>query len=102
MEERTVARVRVDRLEKTKCDPDVYSEDVQRLRDIAIKKRTANSANPEDEHLCRVSVLSRKTKGRRILVVDLVDVFVEGAVVKKAVSKVVVRILDEEKYDDLA
>ena len=76
----------IDGLEKTERDPDVHSEDVEVTAEGAVEERAGDRAGSEDQDLSRVSVLCSKTEGRRVLVVDLVDVLVERAPMKCLVS----------------
>ena len=78
----TVTAVRIDGLEETERDPDVHRENVEVAGEVAEEERAADGAGAEDEDLERVGVLGCETEGRRVLVVDLVDVLVEGAPVK--------------------
>ena len=78
----TVTAVRIDGLEETKRDPDVHRENVEVAAEGAVEERAGDRTGTEDKDLCRVSVLRSETEGRRVLVVDLVDVLVEGAPVK--------------------
>ena len=74
--ERTVATVRVDRLAETKSHPYVDSENVQRMREVAVKQWSANGAHAEDKDFNRMRIFCRQTEGRTVLVVNLVDVLV--------------------------
>lgn len=67
----------------------------------APQERSADSSETEDEDLDRVSVLSRKSERSRELVVNLVDVLVEGAVVHDPVHGVVPGVLHHEEQREL-
>lgn len=82
---RTVSAVRIDGLEETEGDPDVDGEDVQVAAEHGVQDGADNRAGAEDEDLCGVGVLSGETERCRVLVVDLVDVLVEGSPVKSLV-----------------
>jgi len=96
-----VTAVGVDSLEKTERDPDVDGEDVEVAAEPAVQKRSGEGSSAENEDLCRVCVLGSKTEGSRVLVVNLVDMFVEGTPMKSLVSKVVEHILKDKEESDL-
>ena len=52
------------------------------MTERAVQQRSCNRARAEDHDLRRVGILRSETKRRRVLVVNLVDVLVEGAPVK--------------------
>jgi hypothetical protein len=81
-----VARVRVDGLEKAEDDPEVDGDDVEVLGEVAVDEGAENGACAEDENLSGMGVFSGKTEGRRVLVMDLVDVSVQRAVVEGLVG----------------
>jgi hypothetical protein len=76
----------VDGLMQTHEDPDVDSEDVQVLREIAVEQRPAYGAGAEDEDLKRVSELSSKAERRGIAVVQFVNIAIERAVMQGLMS----------------
>ena len=78
-----VSAVSIDSLEEAKNDPDVHGEDVEIASAKDVENRTSDRPSTEDEDFSRMSVLSSKAEGRRVLVVDFVDVFVHGAPVEK-------------------
>lgn len=82
---RTVTAVRINGLEETESDPDVDGEDVQVATEHGVQDGANNRAGAEDEDLCRVGVLSGETERCRVLVVDFVNVLVEGSPVKSLV-----------------
>ena len=86
MVERTVSAVRIDGLEETQGDPDVHGEDVQVTAECAVEEGTRECTSSEDEDFSGMRVLSSKTEGGGVLVVNLVDVLVERAPVKSTVS----------------
>jgi hypothetical protein len=99
--ERTVTRVRIDRLEETEGNPDVDSEDVEVLCEPAVQERSADRARSENQDFSRMSVLGGETKRRAVLVMDLVDVLVERTVVQSLVRKVVERVFKYEEERNL-
>ncbi len=98
---RTVAGVGVNGLEETEGDPDVDSDDVEVVTERAVEDGAADRAGAEDHDLRRVCVLSRQSKRRRILVVDLVDVLVERTPVQRLVHEEVEHVLEYEEEKDL-
>ena len=100
--ELTVAGVRINSLEEPERNPDIHRKDMEVPGEVAIKQRAANRSRSEDHDLCGVRVLRSKTERRAVLVVDLVDVLVEGAVVQDLVRDVVESVFEDEEEDDLA
>ena len=96
-----ITRVRVDGLEHTQRDPDVHGEDVEVLGDGAPDDRAADGAETEDHDFDWRGVFCRETEGRRVLVVDLVDVLVQRAPVHGAVHPVVPGVFKDEEDCDL-
>lgn len=78
--------MRIDGLEKTEGDPDVDGHYVQVWLDPAVEQRSENCARSEDHDFQRVCVLGSETERRGILVVELVDVFVEQGRVEELMS----------------
>lgn len=72
----TIAAVGVNSLEKTKCNPYVNTDDMQIAREKAIYQGTKDGSSTKNEDLSRMSVLCSQAKGRRIFVVDFVDMLV--------------------------
>ena len=83
---RTITAVRIDGLEETEGDPDVHGEDVQVTAECAVEEGTRECASSEDEDLSGMRVLSSKTEGGGVLVVNLVDVLVQRTPVQSLVS----------------
>ena len=96
-----ITAVRVDGLEQTEHNPDIHGQDVQVPSDGAPEDGAEDGAHPQNHDFDGGSVFGRKTEGRRILVVDLVDVLVERAPVHGAVGPVVPGVLDHEEDGDL-
>ena len=78
--------MRINSLEETESNPDVNGEDVQVAAEHAVEDGAEDSARAENEYLCGVRVLCRETEGRRVLVVNLVDVLVQDTGVKRLVG----------------
>lgn len=76
----------VNGLEKTKDDPAVDSHNVKIATESAVEDGTSKGTGSEDEDFSGMSVLSSETEWRRVLVVNLVDVLVQGTPVKRTVS----------------
>lgn len=96
-----IARVRVDSLEQTENDPHIHGEQVQVTSNRHPQDGTADSTNSQQHNLDRRSILGSKTEGRRVSVMQLVDVLVERAVVQRAVEPVVPSIFHDEESSDL-
>lgn len=79
---RTITRVRVDSLEKTEDDPDVDGKDVQVVTEHAVEDGTKDRASTEDKDFSWVSVFCSQTERSGVLVMNLVDVFVEWSPVQ--------------------
>lgn len=76
----------VNSLEQTERDPKVDSENVEVASNVAVEDGSSNRTSAKDEHLSRVGILSSKTKWSRVLVVQLVNVFVQWSPMKRLVS----------------
>ena len=74
-----VAGVRVYGLEQAQDDPEVHGQDVQVLSEGAPQHGAEDGADAEEHDFDRRGVFCREPEGRGVLVVDLVDCFVEGA-----------------------
>jgi len=92
-----IPAVRIDGLEKSAHDPDVHGQDMQIAGDGAPKDRGADGAETEDHDFDWGGVFGSHAEGGRVLVVDLVDVFVERAPVKGAVRPVVPCVFEDEE-----
>lgn len=82
-------------------DPTVPRPLWRRKGSTSVKRQQGGGRNVQNKDLDRVSVLGGETEGRRVLVVDLVDVLVKTLVVHQAVNEVVPRVLEEEEESDL-
>jgi len=66
--------------------------------EIAVKDGARKCTGAQDKHLGWMGILSSKTERSGVLVVKLVDMFVQWSPMKSLVSKVVEHVLkDEEK-----
>jgi len=81
-----VSTVSIDGLEETEDDPDVHGEDVEVASAKDIENWTSDCPSTEDEDFRWMGVLSSKTEGGRVLVVNFVDVLVHGTPVKELMS----------------
>jgi len=68
--------VRINGLEETKGDPNVHSDDVQVLGELAVQQRPDNRSCSEYHHFKRVRVFRSQAKRRRVFMVQLVDVLI--------------------------
>ena len=73
----------IDGLEKSEGDPDVDGDYVQVLPDPAVEQWSENCPRSKDHDLERMCVLGGEPEGRRILVVELVDMFVKQGCVEE-------------------
>lgn len=67
----------------------------------APENRPANGPETEHHYFDRRSVFGSQTEGRRVLVVDLVDVFIKEAIMHCAVDPVVPGILENKEDGDM-
>ena len=74
---------------------------MQITSDSAPENRHADATKTKHHNLNRRGVFGGQTKGRRVLVVDLVDFLIEEAVVHSAVHPVMPGILENEEDSDL-
>ncbi len=77
-----VAAVSIDGLEKAEGDPDVHRKDVEVSPEHGVEDGTENGAGAEDEDFGGVRIFGGETEGSGVLVVDLVDMFIERAPVE--------------------
>jgi hypothetical protein len=83
---RTIATVCVNGLEQAQRDPNIDSENMEVASKVTIEHGSSDRPSAKDEHLSGVGVLCSKTERRRILVVELVNVFVHHSPVKRLVG----------------
>lgn len=96
-----VTTVCIDSLEEAEHDPQVHGQNMQITRNSTPQNGRADRSETKNHDLNGRSVLSGKSEGSRVLVVDLVDVLVEKAVVHGAVHPVMPGILENEENSDL-
>jgi hypothetical protein len=85
-EKPTVTTVSIDGLEETKRNPNVDRKNVQVTRVPAVQYRSSNGTSAKDENFSRVGIFGGEPKRCRILVVELVNVFIKYASMKRLVS----------------
>ena len=83
---RTITTVRINSLEQTKRDPNINGDNVKVARKVAIKHGTCDGTRTKDKYLCGVGVLGSQAKRCRVLVVQLVNMLVQGSPMKCLVS----------------
>ena len=76
----------VDSLEETKDDPEIYSHNMEVLSEVAVEEGSGNGTRAENGDLQGMSVFSSQAEWCRVLVVELVDIAVKGAVVESLMS----------------
>ena len=96
-----ITRMRVDGLEETEHDPHVHGQNVKVFRDSTPEDRRADSTETENHDFDRRSILRGQTKGSRVLVVNLVDVFVQRTPMQSAMGPVMPGIFHDEENRDL-
>lgn len=97
-----VAGMRIDGLEQPRHDPEIHGQDVQIACEGAPEDGAADGAEAEHQDFDRGGVFCGESKGRGVLVVDFVDVFVEeGPGVHGAVRPVVPCVFHDEEDGDL-
>lgn len=96
-----ISRVSIDGLEQSESDPNVHGEDVEVLSEEAVEKRASEGSGSKDEDFSGVGVFSSEAEGGRVLVVDLVDMLIEGAVMEHLVSNIVEEVLKDEEECNL-
>lgn len=93
--------MRIDRLEQAQHDPRIHGQDVQIMSDRAPEDWTDNGAEPEQEDFNWTCVFCGKPKGSGVLMVNLVDHFVQSRCVQGAVGPVVPGVFHDEEDGDL-
>jgi len=97
-----VTAVGIDGLEETERNPDVHCHDVEVLGDGTPENGATNTSETENHDLDGGGIFSSKTERCRVLVVNLVDVFVEEwNGVHGAVRPVVPSVLHDEEDGNL-
>jgi len=96
-----VSRMSFDSLEQTQGHPGEGGNKVKVAGGVAPHEGAGNSTGSKDNDLNGVSVFCSEAEGGGPFVVKLVDVLVEGAVVKTAMGPVVEEVLEYEEQEDL-
>jgi len=96
-----VSAVSVNGLEETEDDPDVHGEDVKVSGAKDVENRTGDRPSTEDEDFSWMGVLSSKSEGSRVLVVNFVDVFVHGTPVEGLMGEEMEHVFVNEEERDL-
>lgn len=96
-----VAAVSINSLEQAQDYPDVHSQDVEITGESTPHNRAENGSESKKHDLNWRGVFCGQTEGSGVLVVDLVNGFVERTPVKSAVKEVVPCILHNEEDCDL-
>lgn len=96
-----ISRVSVNGLEQAKQDPEVHGQNVKILGESAPQNWRANRSQPENHDLDWRSIFCSKTERSRVLVMDLVNVFVQRSPMHCAMCPVVPCILEHEEDCDL-
>ena len=73
-----IATMSIDGLEEPEENPNVHREKMDILRQGTPDERAVDRSESEDRYFNRRSVFRRQAKRRRVLVMNLVDVLVEG------------------------
>lgn len=96
-----ISTVGVNGLEQAQNDPDVHRQDMQITRHSTPQNGAADGAKTQDHDFDGRRIFRGQTKGRRVLVVDLVNGLVEGSPVQSTVGEVVPGILHHKEDGDL-
>lgn len=88
-------------LEQTQGHPGKGGDKVKVAGGIAPHEGASNGTGSEDHDFNGMGVFCSEAEGRRPFVVQLVDVLVEGTVVKTAMSPVMEEVLEHEEQEDL-
>ena len=96
-----VAAMGINGLEQTTHNPEVHSENVQVARDGAPKDRCAHSPKAENHDFNWGGVFSGHAEWSGVLVVYLMNVFVQWTPVQRSVRPVVPCVFQNEKDSDL-
>lgn len=98
---KVVTAVGIDGLEETENNPEVHGGKVKLAGGEDPNDGGAHNAETKEHNLNWGRVLSGKTEGSAVGVVELVNRLVERAVVQSAVEPVMPGILNDEENDDL-
>lgn len=93
--------MRVDGLAHTENNPDVHGQDVKITGDACPDDGRTNGAKSEHHDFDWRSVFGCQSKGRRVLVMDLVDVLVQRTPVHRTMHPVMPCVLNDEENGNL-
>lgn len=96
-----IAAVRVDCLEETADNPQVHGQNMQISGECTPQNRGAYGTKAEDQDFYWGGVFCGKPKRCGILMMDFMDVFVEGAPMKCSMRPIMPRILNHKEYGNL-
>ena len=96
-----VAAMRIDGLKQAQRNPDIHGQNVEVPGDGAPEDGRADRGYAEKHDFDRRGVLGGEAEWCGVLVVDFVDVLVEGTPVEGSVEPVVAGVFHDEEYGDL-
>ena len=97
-----ISTVRIDGLEQTEYNPSIHGQNVEILGDSAPQNRYADSSEPKHHDLDGRGVFSSQPERSRVLMVNLVDVFIEErACMHGAMHPVVPGVFHDEENGNL-
>lgn len=96
-----VTAVSINSLEQAQDNPDVHGQDVKLAGESTPHNGAANGSESEKHDLNWRSVFCGQAEGSRVLMVDLVDAFIERTPVKSAVREVVPCVFHNEEDCEL-
>lgn len=70
---------------------------MQVIREPAVKQRARNGTSAQNKHLGGMRILCSQTEWSRVLVVDLVDMFIERSGMECLMGEIMEHILEEEE-----
>ena len=100
-EREVVTAVGIDSLKQSEYDPDIHSQDVQVATQQTPDNGHADSSQAKNHDFDGGRVLGSKPKRRRVLMVDLVDIFVQRTPMQCSVSPVVPGVLHDKEDGNL-
>jgi len=96
-----VPGVSIDGLEQAPDDPQVHCQDMEIFGEAAEDDRDTDSTEGEDHGLDRRSVFSSKAERRAVLMVQLVNHFVQARCVKQSVKPIMPCVFEDKEQSDL-
>lgn len=96
-----IATVGVDGLEQPEGDPNVHGQDVEVAGECGPQDRRAHRSDSQDQGFYGRAVLSRETERGRVLMMDLMDVLVEGAPMQCSMGPIMPGIFHDEEDRNL-